>query len=257
MNMLIKKALMKPGISTILTVQPDKISLRVGYVVTEGGIPGGDIHADLQGLQLAMQSEFVVHLEELWQQQDWHDACIWGIVYKKNKIPYAMVNYLADSQTSRRNQNYNKHFIHSFSPIKIVVPFAEADFTEMHYYVFAQDSPHSFIANIPFTEVDEAYMVEHRWDALPTLVLSGPDFLEAGATAQCTVSSFLQAQSFTYPLDVHLEHCNGYLPKTRLRLNGTGTFPVQALGLRAGDTLKIKAGFRYLSARAEKIMRII
>jgi hypothetical protein len=38
---------------------------------------------------------------------------------------------------------------------------------------------------------------------------------------------------------------------------GRGSFKIQALGLDPGDNIKIKAGFRYYAAVAEKIVEVV
>jgi hypothetical protein len=51
---------------------------------------------------------------------------------------------------------------------------------------------------------------------------------------------------------VYLEALSGYLPKTRLSVTGQATFRVIALGLDAGDSIRIKAGFRHFPGATEK-----
>lgn len=58
--------------------------------------------------------------------------------------------------------------------------------------------------------------------------------------------------------DLYLEGTGGYLPKTRIRItDGRGTAKVGALGLEAGDSFKVKIGFRFFSGAAETIVRVI
>lgn len=61
------------------------------------------------------------------------------------------------------------------------------------------------------------------------------------------------------PAEVYLEAVNGYLPKTRLILDehGHATFKFKALGLDAGDEMRVKAGFCFMPGITEAAVRII
>ena len=61
------------------------------------------------------------------------------------------------------------------------------------------------------------------------------------------------------PAEVYLEAVNGYLPKTRLMLDehGHATFKFKALGLDAGDEMRVKAGFCFMPGITEAAVRII
>lgn len=83
----------------------------------------------------------------------------------------------------------------------------------------------------------------------PTLVLSAPSTIAEDAYA--TVSIECQMLDGTLRTDcqseVFLEAVAGYLPKTRVKLvDGIGSFKVGSLGLTAGDTVRVKAGWRYV-----------
>lgn len=83
----------------------------------------------------------------------------------------------------------------------------------------------------------------------PTLVLSAPSTIAEDAYA--TVSIECQMLDGTLRTDcqseVFLEAVAGYLPKTRVKLtNGVGSFKVGSLGLTSGDTVRVKAGWRYV-----------
>lgn len=85
----------------------------------------------------------------------------------------------------------------------------------------------------------------------------------------CTVDQFvtIKAQLIRewYGDDVHhvaeleLEAVNGYLPKNRIQLdeNGCGTFRFYALHLEPGDTMRVKAGFRYQVGMADLEFKVV
>jgi hypothetical protein len=57
--------------------------------------------------------------------------------------------------------------------------------------------------------------------------------------------------------EIFLEAVNGYLPKTRVKTaNGQASVPFMALGLVAGDSARIKAGFKYFSGASDAHIQI-
>lgn len=55
-----------------------------------------------------------------------------------------------------------------------------------------------------------------------------------------------------------LEAISGYLPHKRLNIvNGKGSFDVIALGMKAGDELRIKINDRFFTSRGEKILTVV
>ena len=52
--------------------------------------------------------------------------------------------------------------------------------------------------------------------------------------------------------EIHLESVNGYLPVSRRRTqSGMTTATVMTLGLQAGDTVRLKAGFKFYPGCAD------
>ena len=59
--------------------------------------------------------------------------------------------------------------------------------------------------------------------------------------------------------EVYLEKVNGYLPKNRIILdeNGHGQFAFYPLLLETGDTMRVKAGFRFFPSKQDISFQII
>jgi hypothetical protein len=56
---------------------------------------------------------------------------------------------------------------------------------------------------------------------------------------------------------VYLEAVSGYLPQTRVTTSGlTATFKVGALGMEAGEEIRIKAGFKYFTGRGDIVIPV-
>ncbi len=87
-----------------------------------------------------------------------------------------------------------------------------------------------------------------RASVMPGLTLSGPAGItpEGYADIQVVATNADGSIRSSVSSTVFLEEVNGYLPKRRVDLTGgVGQFRVGALGLVAGDTVRVKAGFRF------------
>ena len=83
---------------------------------------------------------------------------------------------------------------------------------------------------------------------MPGLKLSGPAGImpEGYADIQVVATNADDSIRDSVSSTVFLEEVNGYLPKRRVDLvNGMAQFRVGALGLINGDTVRVKAGFRF------------
>jgi hypothetical protein len=140
--------------------------------------------------------------------------------------------------------------------LHLYVPFTDSDFLGMSYKIVLLSPQSRIISNLSFTELTP----EQHLSAMvffPSLELSGPDEMSPDSVAEFTCSPFYEGKPTTRGLQAELESINGYLPRTRLDLDGPKTFRAYSLGLEPGDGIKIKAGFRYRPAIAEKIVRIV
>lgn len=87
--------------------------------------------------------------------------------------------------------------------------------------------------------------------------ITGPDSVELAATDSITYSLQLEDSSgVAVPTSgtVYLEATGGTLAKNRIELNasGQGSFRLIPTGLQSGDSVKIKAGFRYYPGVSDK-----
>ena len=88
----------------------------------------------------------------------------------------------------------------------------------------------------------------------PTLVMTTSDTIAPDGYATVTVSCKMPTGELCTDCnsEVFLEPVVGVLPKSRVTLtNGTATFRVSALGLQSGDSIRIKAGWRYFPGLTE------
>lgn len=87
---------------------------------------------------------------------------------------------------------------------------------------------------------------------LPTISVSAPSTVSADGSVTAQVTLSRNGETLNYSGDLALEAVSGYLPKQRMKVSGgTGSFKAMALGLEAGDTMRIKVGTRCISGMAE------
>jgi len=144
--------------------------------------------------------------------------------------------------------------------LQIYVPFATCDFTSCSFSI-ALHPDYGMIGNLdPGRKVTLADVLKGAPGAFPNLGISGPVEVKADGGALLTLS--LKTSRGTLIRDaapqVFLEQTAGYLSKHRLvPQDGKARFRIMALGLDAGDSIKVKAGFRHYSGLAEHTLRVI
>jgi hypothetical protein len=98
------------------------------------------------------------------------------------------------------------------------------------------------------------------YDPPATLRLSGPDSVEAGGNALFTVESVHGATGaiLEKTATVYIEPVYGYAPKQRVELvDGRATFEMLALGLKPGDTVRVKVGFRFTPGLDDASVQVV
>jgi len=88
---------------------------------------------------------------------------------------------------------------------------------------------------------------------LPKIKLTAPSSISANGSAVLDVAMHsLDGAALSYTGELCVEAVDGYVPKSRVKIaNGVGQFKVMALGLDAGDVMRIKVGTRLVSGLAE------
>ncbi len=95
-------------------------------------------------------------------------------------------------------------------------------------------------------------------DLLPTLELSGPTQIVKDGAAMISVTMKQGGATVAYSGDVVVEPLAGYAPKTRIAMvNGLASFKVMALGLDAGDSMRVKVGTRTVSGMADTTLEVV
>jgi len=146
---------------------------------------------------------------------------------------------------------------HSGAPCALLCyrPFTDTSFMDASYTI-KYNKAYGFSTNTTSGwESGTGYdYVGHMTEALPTFVVTnGGGGIDADAYETVDFKMVdSDGSTINHATDVYLEHTGGYLPKQRVSItDGTGSFKVGALGMSAGDTFKVKIGFRNYSGLAD------
>lgn len=244
-------------------------SLSLVYTVPEGividdeghdlSVSGESLGPAFAGQRFLVEGPLTVSMEELRARQEWKDRSVWSVLLQNNglhAVPVGIMNKDAESMPMRRSPGITSRVYGTPILFDMLVPFADADFDDISF-IFYVGQDFILASNAVFEEVSMEEAMALRDTLLPTLTMDGPTNVSAGGTATLSISSFWKGAPCSRPLTVELESVNGYLPKTRLVFTGQTTFPVMALGLVAGDSMRIKAGFRYRASVDEKTLEVV
>jgi len=144
-------------------------------------------------------------------------------------------------------------------PLQVYVPFKTCDFTQCSFRLTLHPD-YGLIGNLdPGAEHSAAEIPTIGRKALPSLRLDAPGAIapEETATIGLKVVTGRGRPIGDAAPEIFLEATGGYLPHRRVQAEaGAGSFRFMALGLEAGDTIRLKAGFRHFSGVAEAEIRV-
>ena len=131
----------------------------------------------------------------------------------------------------------------------VFVPFAEASFSECEIFL-ALASGTTITSNVGYDESPFIPMVSYeKMDELLypiELSVTPAATVPAGGQVNITITVYdHDNQVFDYPMEIYLTSRVGYLPYRKVKVTGTAEVPVHALGLKAGDIIRVKAGYRW------------
>lgn len=200
----------------------------------------------------------------------WSDYAIWSFnAASDGRLAMPFNRYLA-TQPSREHRYALTMARQEETLLTMVVPFAQADVSTCAFilrYNAALGGIHNFASyraipavapGAPPPDHEQLYGMKAL---LPSLRLTGPDTIPAGAAADYTVEIYSRNTDTLVDdteTQIYLEATAGYLPRRRVTVGtGTASFPLLALGLTAGDRIKLKVGWRNFSGVDEKFVTIV
>ena len=227
-----------------LTVDDATIRLQAAFPPSPAGEAKGDPEEG---------PERVFALDDLRRYRWWSDCNVVGL-----SLTGAVLPVRAECLEPRQYELSHVFVSHPDVAVLLYVPDTEARYSDMAVMpLLGPDT--DLLCNLPVAAACTPARKTGPTVAvvMPRLHLAGPDAAPPGSTVFCAVEARQNGQPYPGLLDVYLECVNGFLPKTRLRVGDASvSFPVLTTGLEPGDTVKIKAGFRYMTAQAEHGIRI-
>jgi len=233
-----------------------------------GSYAGGSRHRNLF-LQPISQVGFRIEPDVLGSAA-WSDYAIWAFNSTRDgRLSMPFNRYLV-TQPSRQHRHMLLVSRREVNLLTLSVPFARSDFSNC-VFVLKYNPAFGCIHNFPDYRIMPTtkiglgpYDLDHLYGfkaLFASLRLSGPDTVQAGQQASYSIEMYsknVDALVDDVEARVYLESSAGYLPQRQVDIrNGTGSFALMALGLSAGDRIKLKLGWRNFSGATEKIITVI
>lgn len=147
--------------------------------------------------------------------------------------------------------------------LQMIVPFTSRALKDCTYSL-CYNEEHGFASNIKkWAEVTFVDVTQNGYNFkfYPILKIAGDKTVEKDGTVTLNLT-LTTPEGESLPgetSEAYIESISGYLPKTRVQVKG-GTktpFKVMALGLDAGDEIRVKVGFRHYTGVAEHTLTVI
>lgn len=214
---------------------------------------------------ISPEKTVTISIEQLQALKNWKSGCLIGVAFDlATKEFKGFENSTAESFPFKRDADTDVTLsgMH-FTPIRFAVPFEEADFTELGIQVIQQEGREFKVtgeAAGTFKDFKDSGTERRNQfrTFLPVITIEGPSSLNMSEFGLFTIIAKQNNNLLSKPLIIYTETDAGYLSKNKVTLiNGKGTVSVRALDLVQGDTIELKAGFKYLSNRAYKNIQVV
>lgn len=220
-------------------------------------VDGDILHSSLQGTEIRILGTSNLKLNGITTRQEWKDASIWSVLINDNYDFITTFNKVAESLPSRRSSNITANLFQTFYPIDFVVSHKSVSFLEMSWFVYT--SPGFYVlSNVNFETIDDISVCNvYKQQELPKLKIISPSTIKYNEVSQFDIEVYYKDKLFDKPIEVFIRNINGYLPKTKEIITGKASFPVYAFLLKSGDTITIKADFRFVVTSDEVTIEVI
>jgi hypothetical protein len=254
-----------PGCHAVMQAGGREAAITLAFEDPDG-IAGEGIHEDFRGLSLIASPPFVLNLDVMQfgaqgikPRNDYKDVSMFALmVEQQGATPCisGIVNLFGETVSSHRHPDIARFYHHPPSFARFFVPHVGATFEEIPFFI---TMPENFrlVSNQQITVLDSLLDLR-KAVAIPQLSLSGPESVPAGGLAElqlCTDHGFNPDALLT----VEMNASAGYLPRRALTVskNSPASFKVRAADLEPGDTLTVKAGFRFYNNVAKKTLEVV
>lgn len=234
-------------------------------------VDGGTVNTAWAGKLVVPYTTMVLSLDEVKREPSWSDRSIWtgtGRFLPDLLLPVAKHTKLwhnITAETFNSKVRPTNHFMRQMrtSPMDmgaflLYVPFKESDFEECALHVLSkiEGIPH-LVNGTPITDPETDPMLA-QLSVMPRLQIFGSDTIHAGDYSWLNlVLVDSEGKLIQRDTDVYLKATSGYLPKTKVTLmQGKGVLKVLALELDVGDSITVKAGFKFWSNDVEHTLEV-
>lgn len=256
--MLYHNATASDGVGFICDVGADVFTIRAYRLKDQGDeivLTGEAVSPVLAGLSLGLVGPArTIQLSTLKATRQWFDHSNWVFEIDRMSLEFDEGrNLYAHTATCHETPHQFLRFTAKRLALFLTVPHVEADFLSSGI-TLVTDPRCPVVSNLEFTRFDAT---QHMHQTFPVLAITAPGTIAPDGWGSFTIEAkTASGEVYPHTLEVYLETTAGYLPKGRLELNGTANCKLSAQGLDAGDTIKLKAGFRYYSGKAEAMIGV-
>lgn len=200
----------------------------------------------------------VIRVSELRVSRNWSDRQVFSCSYEwrlgRWLAPFPNYTYTLPFRFTAFEMNQMFKLGKENSMVAFNVPFADSTFEECFLTLNLHPTLGGLLVEgVPSSDVLSLGYDTHevtREMVFPSVQVKAPDVAHVG---QPVAFSLQVVDALGHPLahdaEIHLEAVNGYCPKPRVRTyQGAAQAVVLPLGLGAGDTVRLKAGFKFFPA---------
>lgn len=266
------------GYTASITLDGKDLSISLFYTqdpTTMGKgepVDGDKISPHWAGAKLVAYSTLVLNYDDIAATAPWQDRSVWtgtGRFLADLLLPPAKHTKLWHNVTAETFNNKvrpTNHFMNQMrtSPLDMgaflmYVPFKDSTFDEcgLHILSMIEGVPHLFNGEpIPEGETDP---MTAQTSIMPRLSITGPATVKADDKTTLDIQlNDAAGNLIVRDGEAYLEAVSGYLPKTRVSLvGGKGRVGVHALGLEAGDDIRVKVGFKFWTGDDDHVLEVV
>jgi len=194
-------------------------------------------------------------------KREWDDHANWIFPMDFVGRPQTPFNRYAATKETKARTPRHLAILGRNCPLQVHVPFASCDFLTSSFTI-ALHPDFGLVGNLDAgTELTTQDNLNDARLAFSGIALVA-DSLDMKPETYVTVTAQLTDSTGTAINDadaeLHLEATGGYLPKPRITTQqGKVQFRVGSLGLVAGDSFRVKAGFRHVTGVNELTFRVV
>ena len=225
-------------------------------------IVDGSVFTDrLSGLAFRELGAVALDLDRVRSLHEWSDMARWMFPIGISGAPGTPYN--ARTLTVNTKTTGSRHLMVSRHGCALVVfaYFRQLDFTEASFLVIGHPT-HGAVGGLAdrATIIKPEAQIDHTLRGNPRITINGPDTVPAGGEAEllCRITSSGGKRITAVDTEFFIETTGGYLPLQRVHAPaGEARVRLVALANLAGETLKVKVGYRHVSGLAEHSLTVV